>query len=266
MTQVINVANFKGGVGKTTTTVMLSLLLSQKNNKVLLVDFDPQGNATDLLYYKTFEKAAPQKTIYQAIQDKDLTPAIHALTDNLHIIPAEGDLRNFPRLLARMFGRDYIKYGFLLDALLMPLKDDYDYIFIDVPPTISDFTDNAIVASDHIAIVMQTQEFSLGAAEDFIPYVNEVLEKFETDVNLLAAIPVLMKKGGRVDELILEEAKKMFKEKLTSSPIKIRERIKAWGVTGIRDEDMHDKEALDMYRGLAEEMSQRMEKFAMEEI
>ena len=130
MTQVINVANFKGGVGKTTTTVMLSLLLSQKNNKVLLVDFDPQGNATDLLYYKTFEKAAPQKTIYQAIQDKDLTPAIHALTDNLHIIPAEGDLRNFPRLLARMFGRDYIKYGFLLDALLMPLKDDYDYISV----------------------------------------------------------------------------------------------------------------------------------------
>jgi hypothetical protein len=54
--------------------------------------------------------------------------------------------------------------------------------------------------------------------------------------------------------------------KTISSPIKIRERIKAWGLTGIRDEDTHDKEALDMYRGLAEEMSQRMEKFAMEEI
>jgi len=258
MVQVINIANFKGGVGKTTTSVMLAYHLSNLNNKVLFVDFDPQANATDLLYYKTFKLNHPEKTIFQAMQDKDLSSAIYHLSDNLDIIPSEKDLRNFPRLLTEMFKQDYKMYAYLLDALLTPIKDDYDYVFIDVPPTISDFTDNAIIAADHIAIVMQTQEFSLGAAEDFIPYINELLETYETDVNFLAAIPVLMKKTGVTDRFILKEAKKTFGDRLTKNKIQIRERVKAWGLTGIKNDDRHDKAVLAMYNDLTKELIKKI--------
>lgn len=260
MTEVINIANFKGGVGKTTTSVMLSLLLSQKDKRVLFVDFDPQGNGTDLLYYKTFKNDAPKKSIFTALQEEDLSVAIHKLTDTLDIIPAEKDLRDFPRLLNIRFGNDFKLYGYLLDALLRPIKKDYDYIFIDVPPTISDFTDNALVAADHIAIVMQTQEFSLGAAEEFIPYINELVETLDIDINLLAAIPVLMKSGARTDKFILGEAKKLFGKKMTKNPIKIRERVKMWGVTGIKNEDRHDKAVFNMYGELADEIFDRINK------
>lgn len=254
LTQVLNIANFKGGVGKTTTSVILSLLLSQKQQKVLFIDFDPQANATDLLFYKTFAKEEIHTSIYEALKAKDLSSTIHKLSDTLDIIPAEGDLRNFSRLLNEMFNKDYKMYGYLLDALLQPIKDSYDFIFIDVPPTISDFTDNAIVASDQIALVIQTQEFSLGAAENFIPYIEEALKTYDTDINFLATIPVLLKRKGSTDRFILKEAKKIFGDKLTKNKIQIRERIKAWGLTGIKNEDHHDKAVIKMFNKLADEL------------
>lgn len=219
--KVINIANFKGGVGKTTTTVLFSYLLALKKDKrVLLVDFDPQANATDLLF-KTFDidSDAIDCTIYQAMKAEDLSKAVVKCHQNLDVISAEGDLRNFSRLLSSLFGNDYTLYPYLLDALLEPLKANYDYIFIDVPPTISDYTDSAIVASDYLAIVMQTQEFSLAAVEGFIPYVEEVLDNYETEIKFVATIPVLLQKRSKSDQYILAEAKKMFNDRLTENTI-----------------------------------------------
>ena len=168
-------------------------------------------------------------------------------------------MRNFPRLLSRLFGDDYSLYPYLLDALLEPLKSKYDYIFIDVPPTISDYTDSAIVASDYLAIVMQTQEFSLQAVEDFLPYVEEVLDTYQTNIKFVATFPVLFNTRGKTDELILSEAKRLFGDRLTENKILIRERVKGWMLLGIRDEDTHDREALDMYENLLDEFLEKME-------
>lgn len=261
MAKIINIANFKGGVGKTTTTVLFSYLLAvKKGKKVLLVDFDPQANATSLIF-KTFSVNYDDVnfTIYEAIKDKDLSKAVVKCHNNLDIISSEGDLRNFPRLLSRLFGDDYSLYPYLLDALLEPLKSKYDYIFIDVPPTISDYTDSAIVASDYLAIVMQTQEFSLQAVEDFLPYVEEVLDTYQTNIKFVATFPVLFNTRGKTDELILSEAKRLFGDRLTENKILIRERVKGWMLLGIRDEDTHDREALDMYENLLDEFLEKME-------
>ena len=260
MAQVIFTGNFKGGVGKTTTSVLLSYVLAMKKYRVLFLDFDPQGNGTDLLMRKTFQMDKPHTTIYEALENQDISSAIYKLNDYLSIAPADWSLKNFPRLLSKRFGTDYNMYGFLLDAALYPVQDDYDFIFIDVPPTLSDFTDNAIVAAHELIIVMQTHEFSLGAAEDFVPYINQTLENFVTDVNLLGVVPVLMNASGRTDKFILEEAKKAFGEKMVNSQIKIRERVKAWGITGIKNEDMHDEIVLDMYSELTDELLTRLKK------
>lgn len=261
MAKIITIANFKGGVGKTITTVLFSYLLAnKKDKKVLLVDFDPQGNASDRLF-KTYGKSFDdvQVSIFQAIKDKKLEPAIVECTPNLHVIPAEADLRYFTRLLNAEFGFDYDLYPYLLDALLEPLKDKYDYIFIDVPPTISDYTDNALVATDYLAVVIQTHEEALSSAETFLPYVEELLTNIDSPIKLVAAFPVLMNADGRTDQFILSEAKKIFGDYLTENVIKIRERIKAWGVVGIKDEDMHDKDVLNIYTNLLDEFLEKME-------
>lgn len=260
MAQVIFTGNFKGGVGKTTTSVLMSYVLAMKKQRVLFIDFDPQGNGTDLLMQKTFKMEKPQTTLYQALENDKIKDAIYKLNDYLSIAPSDWSLKNFPRLLSKRFGTDYKMYGFLLDAALYPVQDDFDFIFIDVPPTLSDFTDNAIVAANELIIVMQTHEFSLGAAEDFVPYINQTLDNFLTDVNLLAVVPVLMNANGRTDKFILSEAKKIFGDKMVNSQIKIRERIKAWGLTGIKNEDMHDELVIDMYRELTDELLLRLNK------
>lgn len=261
MAKIITIANFKGGVGKTITTVLFSYLLAnKKDKKVLLVDFDPQGNASDRLfktYGKNFDDV--EISIFKAIQDKDLASAIVECTPNLHVIPAEADLRYFTRLLNAEFGFDYDLYPYLLDALLEPLKDEYDYIFIDVPPTISDYTDNTLVATDYLAVVIQTHEEALSSAETFLPYVEELLTNIDSPIKLVAAFPVLMNADGRTDQFILGEAKKIFGDYLTENVIKIRERIKAWGVVGIKDEDMHDKDVLAIYNNLLDEFLEKME-------
>lgn len=261
MAKIITIANFKGGVGKTITTVLFSYLLAEKKDKkVLLVDFDPQGNASDRLF-KTYGKSFDdvQVSIFQAIKEKDLAPAIVECSNNLHVIPSQADLRYFTRLLNAEFGFDYDLYPYMLDALLEPLKAEYDYIFIDVPPTISDYTDNALVAADYLAVVIQTHEEALSSAETFIPYVEELLTNIESPIKLVAAFPVLMNADGRTDQFILAEAKKVFGNYLTENVIKIRERIKAWGVIGIKDEDMHDKDVLKIYGDLLDEFLHKME-------
>ena len=247
MAKIITIANFKGGVGKTITTVLFSYLLANKKDKKVLFK----------TYGKNFDDV--EISIFKAIQDKDLASAIVECTPNLHVIPAEADLRYFTRLLNAEFGFDYDLYPYLLDALLEPLKDEYDYIFIDVPPTISDYTDNALVATDYLAVVIQTHEEALSSAETFLPYVEELLTNIDSPIKLVAAFPVLMNADGRTDQFILGEAKKIFGDYLTENVIKIRERIKAWGVVGIKDEDMHDKDVLAIYNNLLDEFLEKME-------
>lgn len=258
MTKVINVSNFKGGVGKTTNSVLLALTFSEQGKKVLFIDFDPQAHATDLLYYKTFKNESISTTIFDAFRKQDLSSAIYKLNNNIDIIPSDTTLRNFPRLLTEMFNKDYKKYAYLLDALLYPIKNNYDYIFIDVPPTTGDFIDNVIVASDYMAIVMQPHESSLLSLEDFYPYINEFIDKYNTDIDLLAVIPVMYSKRSINDRKILKQAEKIVGDKITKTKIPYRERLKNWWSTGIKNEDRHDKLTLTIYYDLTKELLERL--------
>lgn len=258
MARVFNFSNFKGGVGKTTTSVITAYILSRRGYKTLVVDFDPQSNATEMLML-TGGIEDFDSTVYQGIVNQDLKPCLMSIQENLDLIPSDLDLINLPLHLNKTVKNDVYRRAYLLDYLLEPIKEDYDYIIIDIPPTISDFTNNAAIASDFVALVMQTQRWSFKATKTFIPYLQDMIDNYETTIELLGVIPVLMKPDSKKEIGILEKAQEEYGSYLFDTTIKIRERLKGFADHGITDEDYHDRLVLGLYEELVSELLERME-------
>lgn len=162
--RVITFGNFKGGTGKTTTSTMVGIELARRNLKTLLVDLDPQGNATNL-YLKTKENVDNEivsfnKTLMAGIKDQDLSQTIINILPNLDVLPSSADFSLYPRFMETV-SSDYNERVWYFSKLMKEFKEKYDYILIDIPPTISLITDSALYASDYCVIVLQTQERSL---------------------------------------------------------------------------------------------------------
>lgn len=255
--KVINISNFKGGTGKSTTTVAVSHELAKMGHRCLVVDFDPQGDATSLLL-PTFD-FDESTTIYQAIEANDLTIARYHVRENLDLIAADIDLVGLMLLLNKT--KDLQKRASVLKNMLEPLLPEYDYVFIDVPPTLADNTNNAFVACDYVVICLQTQGAALRAARKLIPELKRIFDYYNPSLNLLGVLPVILSKGSATDLRIQEKAYEEFKDWMFDSVILHRERIKVWGETGIKDDpnDRWDQDALNQYRVFALELLQRMD-------
>ena len=259
MAKIITFGNFKGGTGKTTNSTMIAKTLSDKGYKTLLIDMDPQGNATNLYLktknYLSEELIVFEKTLMSAIKDEDLSSALINIKENLDVLPSSVDFALFPRFMEHM--PDYAERVRYFSELLVPLKEKYDYIIIDIPPTISLITDCALYASDYCVIVMQTHERSLQGAEAFLVYIqDEVIDRFHAPtLDVLGILPVLLKNGAPVDIQTLEAALEIFGEKnIFANTIRNMERLKRYDITGITDEDMHDKKVTDVYSKLTDEI------------
>ncbi|MBN7453190.1 AAA family ATPase [Mycobacteroides abscessus subsp. abscessus] len=260
---VVTFGNFKGGTGKTTNSTMLAYALAKKGYRVLLCDQDPQANATTLFLktkaareddYITFEK-----TLMAAMQEGDLSSIVTEVTDNLFLLPSFSDFAQYPKFLEKKFEKEVDRVTYL-STLLEPLKSEFDFIFVDVPPTISIYTDSALYASDFVVVVLQTQERSLQGAEVFTQYLQTLLDDYDADFDILGILPVLLKNGAAVDMATLENAKNVFGEhNLFKGVIKNMERLKRYDITGIVEEDMHDKRVMETYAKVAEEFLQRLE-------
>lgn len=270
MAKIITFGNFKGGTGKTTNATMIAKSLSDKNFNTLLIDMDPQGNATNL-FLKTKnnlnnELTVFKKTLMLAIQDKDLESAIINIKDNLFLLPSSADFALFPRFMEQISSyNERVQY---FSKLLKPLEKEYDYIIIDIPPTISLITDSALYSSDYCIIVMQTQERSLQGAEAFLKYIqNEVIDNFQAPrLDVLGILSVLMKNGAPVDIGTLETATNIFgKENMFTNHIRNMERLKRYDITGITDEDMHDSKVTLIYNEVTNEMIERIKEVEINE-
>ena len=140
-------------------------------------------------------------------------------------------------------------------------KEKYDYILIDIPPTISLITDSALYASDYCVIVLQTQERSLQGAEAFINYMQEqVIDTFKAPtLDLIGILPVLLKNGAPVDNSTLEVAKELFgSENIFDITIKNMERLKRYDVTGVMFKDQFDHAVQNVYEKVTTEMISRI--------
>lgn len=256
--KTIVVGNFKGGVGKTKVSVMASWeYATVHNKKVLLVDMDPQGNASTLIARSAgIEKMGA--SIFDGFKNGDLREVVVHVTENLDLIPAAVSFKNFPKFLYKNY-KDDLEQITLLKKLLEPLKDDYDYIFIDVPPTISDYSDNAMMASDYVLIILQAQELSLEGAETYVAYMQFMADEYDADIQVLGVLPVLLRAGGRVDSSTVARAKEMFgDDNVFESVVKHLERLKSWDITGIKNDDHHDRKAHKTFLDVVAEMEEKL--------
>lgn len=261
MAVTIVVGNFKGGVGKTKVSVMASWELAfERNKKVLLVDMDPQGNASTLIARSTGVTEI-NTSIFDGFKNGSLKECIVEVDENLHIIPAQVSFKNLPKFLYSTVNEEIEQVSYL-KKLLDPIRDDYDYIFIDVPPTISDFSDNAMMAADYVLIILQAQELSLEGAETYVKYLQFMADNYDADIQVVGVLPVLLRPGGRVDMSTIERAKEMFgADNVMNNVVKHLERLKAWDVTGITNNDQHDKKAHQVFIDVIDEMLEKLEHF-----
>ena len=280
--------NMKGGVGKTTNSVMTAYQLAKLGYKTLVCDLDPQANATQLLRrtYGLQQGTDLQigKTMMVALTEENIKPAIVNIMDNLYLLPSSEDFKNYPDFLEMKFmlDKEKIESGDIttlqsemskvkeqriayFSQQLAKVRDEYDFIIIDVPPTLSVFTDSAIYATDYVIIVLQTQQRSLDGAETFFEYLQQMYNDYANiDFDILGVLAVLLKNNVGLDNQILQDAEADFgKDMLFNQIIRHMERLKRYDRTGIAEKgltkyDMHDTRLHYIYNKLTKEIVARL--------
>lgn len=262
----ITIGNYKGGAGKTTNTTLIGYTLSNLNINTLIVDLDPQSNATkELILTKLISDpesdATINKTLMAGIEEGSLTDLPVKIKNNLSLIPSFIDFEGFAKYLYKNTSNDY-EEDFFLKKYFSPLKSQYDLIILDVPPMSIEITKNAVTSSDYVLISLQTQEYSLTGAESYVKELSKLANMYNLDLDVIGVLPVLMKNQGKVDEYILENAKELFgEENIFKTYVPQMERIKRFAVNGITNLDRHDKKVLQVYETITKELLQRLEKF-----
>lgn len=256
--------NEKGGVGKTSTTAFVGYNLSKLGYKVLIIDFDPQSNATQLLL-KTASQDGEIITLKQSLmsaikQQVPLNDIRLKVRENLYLIPTARDFSLYQRWLDHRFNKEAGKVMSFASMITSDMRDEYDFIFIDVSPTFSLTNDAAFFACDQMVIMLQTQERSLKGAEETIAYLqHNLIDEFGARIQILGILPVLEKHQAKVDAEILQIAADEFDaDNIFSNRITIMERVKRMDMTGITDRDGWDRRTHTAYRNVALEIIDRL--------
>jgi len=174
MTKIISFANHKGGVGKTTTTHSVGIALGRAGRKVLLIDFDPQANMTESAGIEDQEY-----DIYHSITNKISDLVQVQLYENVWLTPSSIDLASAEQELSSEMGREYF-----LKTILERVKDNYDYILIDCPPSLGLLTTNALTASTDVFIPIQAQYLAMKGLDKLLQVVNIIRNRLNPDIKV----------------------------------------------------------------------------------
>ena len=211
---IVAITNQKGGVGKTTTAINLAAGLSMKGLRTLLIDLDPQANSS----MSFIDVHGLERSVYDALVEKDVGLADVIVpttkTPNLSIAPANIALA---KVEAKLVGE--IDGIYRLKDALEPIREQYEYVVIDTPPTLGLITVNALVAATHVLIPIQSSYFALEGTDDLLETIDKVKARANPQLQILGAVITLYDKRTLLARDILGEIRKVFGDKIFKTTI-----------------------------------------------
>lgn len=211
--KIISVSNRKGGVGKTTTTINIATALSAIDKKVLVIDFDPQGNATTSLGVQkrrdrpsSYDVLVGSASVNEAVVPTELP--------RFDLIPSSPDLA-----AAEVELVDVDKREFMFKESLSRLQNDYDYVLIDCPPSLNLITINAMVASDSVLVPLQCEFLALEGLADLMKNINAIKRNFNPALTLQGIVLTMFSRQNNLSKMIEADVRKYFGNKVYQTVI-----------------------------------------------
>ena len=252
MSRIIAVANQKGGVGKTTTAINLSACLAEKNKKVLTLDMDPQGNTTSGL---GVDKNQAENTVYELILDEsELSDCIYSsVMENLSVIPSNINLSGAEIELIGVEDREFI-----LKKEVDKVRDNYDFVIIDCPPSLNTLTVNAMTTADTVLVPIQCEYYALEGLSELIYTIELVKERLNNKLEIEGVVFTMYDARTCLSLQVVENVKQNLHQNIYKTIIPRNVRLAEAPSHGLPINLYEPKSAgADGYRSLADEVINR---------